>query len=64
MHEVTQLLSAIEQGDPHAAEELLPLVCDEFRKVAAQKLGHEKPGQALQPTALAGRHREHERRWE
>jgi RNA polymerase sigma factor (TIGR02999 family) len=50
--EVTRILSAIEQGDPHAAEQLLPLVYDELRKLAAQKLAHEKPGQTLEPTAL------------
>jgi hypothetical protein len=43
----------IEQGDPHAAEQLLPLVYDELRKLAAEKLAHEKPGQTLQATALA-----------
>jgi RNA polymerase sigma factor (TIGR02999 family) len=52
MSEVTQILSAIEQGDPHAAEQLLPLVYDELRKLAARKLGKEKPGQTLQATAL------------
>jgi RNA polymerase sigma factor (TIGR02999 family) len=52
MSEVTRVLSAIEQGDPHAAEQLLPLVYDELRKLAAQKLAHEKPGQTLQATAL------------
>ncbi len=52
MSEVTQILNAIEQGDPHAAEELLPLVYDELRKLAAQKLAHEAPGQTLQATAL------------
>jgi hypothetical protein len=52
MHEVTRILSAIEQGDPHAAEQLLPLVYDELRKLAAQRLAHEKPGQTLAPTAL------------
>jgi RNA polymerase sigma factor (TIGR02999 family) len=52
MTNVTHILSAIEQGDPHAAEELLPLVYDELRKLAAQKLAHEKPGQTLQATAL------------
>jgi RNA polymerase sigma factor (TIGR02999 family) len=52
MNEVTQILSAIEQGDPHAAEQLLPLVYDELRKLAAQKLAQEKPGQTLQATAL------------
>jgi RNA polymerase sigma factor (TIGR02999 family) len=52
MSEVTQILSAIEQGDPHAAEQLLPLVYDELRRLAAQKLAQEKPGQTLQATAL------------
>jgi RNA polymerase sigma factor (TIGR02999 family) len=52
MSEVTRILSAIEQGDPQAAEQLLPLVYDELRKLAAQKLAHEKPGQTLQATAL------------
>ncbi len=52
MNEVTCILSAIEQGDPHAAEQLLPLVYDELRKLAAQKLAQEKPGQTLQATAL------------
>src|SRR5437773_11508429 len=52
MSEITHVLSAIEQGDPHAAEQLLPLVYDELRKLAAQKLGQEKPGQTLEVTAL------------
>jgi RNA polymerase sigma factor (TIGR02999 family) len=52
MHEVTQILSAIEQGDPHAAERLLPLVYEELRKLATQRLAQEKPGQTLQATAL------------
>src|SRR3982074_2468891 len=52
MSEVTRVLSAIEQGDPHAAEQLLPLVYDELRKLAAQKLAQERPGQTLQATAL------------
>jgi RNA polymerase sigma factor (TIGR02999 family) len=52
MSDVTRILSAIEDGDPHAAEELLPLVYDELRQLAAQKLAHEKPGQTLQATAL------------
>jgi RNA polymerase sigma factor (TIGR02999 family) len=52
MSEVTRILSAIEQGDPSAAEQLLPLVYDELRQLAAQKLAHEQPGQTLQPTAL------------
>jgi RNA polymerase sigma factor (TIGR02999 family) len=49
---VAQKLSAIEPGDPHAAEELLPLVYDELRKLAAQRMAREKPGQTLQATAL------------
>jgi RNA polymerase sigma factor (TIGR02999 family) len=52
MHEVTRILSAIDQGDPHAAEQLLPLVYDELRRLAAQKMAHEQPGQTLQATAL------------
>jgi RNA polymerase sigma factor (TIGR02999 family) len=52
MNEVTRVLSAIEEGDPHAAEQLLPLVYDELRQLAAQKLAQEKPGQTLQATAL------------
>jgi RNA polymerase sigma factor (TIGR02999 family) len=52
MSEVTRILSAIEQGDPHAAERLLPLVYDELRKLAAQKLAQEQPGQTLEATAL------------
>ena len=52
MSDVTRILSAIEQGDPRAAEQLLPLVYDELRKLAAARLAHEKPGQTLQPTAL------------
>jgi RNA polymerase sigma factor (TIGR02999 family) len=52
MSEVTRILSAIEQGDPHAAEQLLPLIYDELRKLAAHKLAQEKPGQTLQATAL------------
>ena len=52
MSEVTRILSAIEQGDPSAAEQLLPLVYNELRQLAAQKLAHEKPGQTLQATAL------------
>jgi RNA polymerase sigma factor (TIGR02999 family) len=50
--DVTRILSAIEDGDPHAAEQLLPLVYDELRKLAATKLAQEKPGQTLQATAL------------
>src|SRR3972149_7614788 len=52
MHGVTQILSAIEQGDPTAAEQLLPLVYDELGKLAAQKMAQEAPGQTLQATAL------------
>jgi RNA polymerase sigma factor (TIGR02999 family) len=52
MSDVTHILSAIEQGDPHAATQLLPLVYDELRQLAAQKLAQEKPGQTLQATAL------------
>jgi RNA polymerase sigma factor (TIGR02999 family) len=52
MSEVTRILSAIEAGDPRAAEHLLPLVYDELRKLAAAKLGQEKPGQTLEATAL------------
>src|SRR5205823_4597083 len=52
MSDVTRILSAIEQGDPSAAAQLLPLVYDELRQLAAQKLAQEKPGQTLQATAL------------
>src|SRR5947208_2575392 len=52
MSDVTQILSAIEQGDPRAAEQLLPLVYDELRELAAARLADEKSGQTLQPTAL------------
>ena len=52
MDEVTHILSAIEQGDPQAADQLLPVVYDELRRLAAQKLAQEKPGQTLQATAL------------
>jgi len=52
MSEVTRILSAIEQGDPHAAEQLLPLVYEALRKLAAEKMAEEKPGQTLQATAL------------
>ena len=52
MNEVTRVLSAIERGDPQAADQLLPLVYEELRKLAAQKLAQEKPGQTLQATAL------------
>src|SRR6478735_3139275 len=52
MDAITQVLNAIEQGDPHAAEQLLPLVYDELRKLAAHRLAGEGPGHTLQPTAL------------
>jgi RNA polymerase sigma factor (TIGR02999 family) len=52
MRELTRILRQIEESDPHAAEQLLPLVYDELRKLAAHSLAHEKPGQTLQPTAL------------
>ena len=52
MTEVTQILGAIETGEPQAADRLLPLVYDELRKLAAARLAHEKPGQTLDATAL------------
>jgi RNA polymerase sigma factor (TIGR02999 family) len=52
MNDVTRILSAIEHGDPHAAKQLLPLVYDELRRLAAQKLAQERPGQTLEATAL------------
>src|SRR5213075_1499452 len=52
MTDVTRILNAIEQGDPHAASRLLPLVYDELRQLAAQRLARERPGQTLQATAL------------
>jgi hypothetical protein len=52
MNDVTRILSAVEHGDPTAAEQLLPLVYDELRRLAAQRLAREKPGQTLRPTAL------------
>ena len=52
MSDVTRILSQIESGDPSAAEQLLPLVYDELRKLAAQRMAQEKPGQTLQGTAL------------
>src|SRR5690349_1730039 len=52
MNDVTRILSAIEQGDPRAAEHLLPLVYDELRRLAAQRLSQEKPGQTLEATGL------------
>src|SRR5262245_32723906 len=52
MSDVTRVLEQIQQGDPHAASQLLPLVYDELRRLAAHKLASEKPGQTLQATAL------------
>jgi RNA polymerase sigma factor (TIGR02999 family) len=52
MTDVTRILSAIEQGDPHAAEQLLPLVYDALRQLAARQLAHGRPGETLNPTAL------------
>jgi RNA polymerase sigma factor (TIGR02999 family) len=52
MSDVVDLLNAVEQGDPHAASQLLPLVYDELRRLAAHKLAQEQPGQTLEPTAL------------
>src|SRR6516162_6256557 len=52
MSEVTRILSAIQQGDPSAAEQLLPLVYDELHRLAAAKMAQERPGQTLQATAL------------
>jgi RNA polymerase sigma factor (TIGR02999 family) len=52
MSDVTRILNAIDSGDPRAAEQLLPLVYEELRTLAAQRLAHEAPGQTLQPTAL------------
>src|ERR1700688_676333 len=52
MKDVTELLSAVDQGDPCASSQLLPLVYNELRRLAAQKLAHEAPGQTLQATAL------------
>jgi RNA polymerase sigma factor (TIGR02999 family) len=52
MNDITGILSAIEQGDPHAVDQLLPLIYEELRKLAAKKLAQEKPGQTLQPTDL------------
>jgi RNA polymerase sigma factor (TIGR02999 family) len=52
MTEVTRILSVLQEGGPHAAEQLLPLVYDELRRLAAQKLAQEAPGQTLEPTAL------------
>src|SRR5947209_11207672 len=50
--DMTRILGQIQQGDPHAAEQLLPLVYDELRKLAAEKMANERPGQTLQATAL------------
>src|ERR1700675_2603710 len=52
MSDVTRILSANDQGDQHAADQLWPLIYDELRKLAAQRLAQENPGQTLQPTAL------------
>ncbi|SPE52949.1 RNA polymerase, sigma-24 subunit, ECF subfamily [Verrucomicrobia bacterium] len=52
MSDVTRILESIEQGDPKAADKLLPLVYEELRRLAAHKMAHEAPGQTLQPTAL------------
>lgn len=52
MNDITSILSDIEQGDPRAAERLLPLIYDELRRLAAQKMALERPGQTLQATAL------------
>src|SRR5262245_55327645 len=52
MSDVTRILECAQRGDPNAAEELLPLVYNELRKLAAHKMAHEAPGQTLQPTAL------------
>jgi RNA polymerase sigma factor (TIGR02999 family) len=52
MNDVTRILSAMEQGDAHAGEQLLPLVYDELRKLAAERMAKERPGQTLQATAL------------
>ena len=52
MSELTKILNAIEAGNPHAADQLLPLVYDELRRLAAQRMAREKPGQTLEPTAL------------
>jgi len=52
MSDLTHILSSIEEGDPQAAAQLLPLVYDELRRLAARRLAHEKPGQTLEPTAL------------
>ena len=53
MHEVTRILTAIDQSDPHAAEQLLPHLCKELRALSVRKTAKEKPGQSLQATALA-----------
>jgi RNA polymerase sigma factor (TIGR02999 family) len=68
MSEVTRMLQAVENGDPKAAEELLPIVYEELRRLATHKMAHEKPGQTLQATALVHEAylrlvREEERKW-
>jgi hypothetical protein len=55
MSEVTRILSDMEQGDPHAAEQFLPLLYDELRKLAAQRLAQETPGQTLEATSTSRR---------
>ena len=52
MSNITRILQSIERGDPKAADELLPLVCDELRRLASSKMANEQPGQTLQGTAL------------
>jgi hypothetical protein len=52
MNDITAIVNAIDQGDPHAAHQLLPLVYAELRQLAAQRLATEAPGQTIQPTAL------------
>jgi ECF sigma factor len=54
MNEVTRILSAIDGGDPRAAQQLLPLVYDELRRLAAARMAREKPGETLDATALVG----------
>jgi RNA polymerase sigma factor (TIGR02999 family) len=70
MEEISQILAAIQEGDPHAAEQLLPLVYRELRELAAARLAQERPGQTLQATALVHEaylrlaDTEHSRRWD
>ena len=70
MSDVTRILSQFESGDPSAADQLLPLVYEELRKLAAMKIAHEKPGQTLQATALVHEaylrlvHGDQERSWD